>query len=387
MTERNNDERTPREVKWTMACLKSMEAYVSWFAVACMLLAPGRVDATSLVVGVQDRRLDIDASFAEDSVQNDQTSVRATYTWDVNERLTLVATGGAASSYLGLNDTRVTGATDLRMRGLFRPTDEWVIGFGSIVPLGLYELSANEVVAAQWIWNPRSGFPLSRLGEGLGWELTAARAFQISGDTSLGLAAAYLRHAEFDLLDGNTGEYRLGDEVSVSAAVDWRFQGDVSALLDVSHRISQADELSGIEFVEKGARTSVGASVRIPGRSFVTQWTMRATFQGDNTLSAAATDSLAISEAAGIRLHLGGRVARSVGESTLIYLDGQLNRIAGTDYAVPTDGTAFLVGPGVGWRMNEQFSIGARLAFLSSSGDDDLDYTGTDALVTLEFRP
>ena len=131
--------------------------------------AIGLAEASSLVVGVQDRRLDIEASFAENDVVNDQTSLRATYTWDMGDAVTIVAAGGAASSYLGLNDTRIGGPTDLRVRGLIHPGDTWVFGIGSIVPLGLYELTANEVTAAQWVWNPRSGFPLTRLGEGLGW--------------------------------------------------------------------------------------------------------------------------------------------------------------------------------------------------------------------------
>lgn len=351
------------------------------------LLAASAASATSLLVGVQDRRLDIDASFAPETVENDQTSLRVTYTWDLGDAFTLVATGGGASSYLGLNDTRLNGATDLRLRGLYRIGDRFVVGAGSIVPMGLYELAANEVTAAQWVWNPRSGFPLSRFGEGWGWELTSAWSFPLGGDLSAAVAGAYLHHAEFDLLGDETGLYRLGNEVSVSGALDWRPADGSSLLLQAAYRSFGSDELGGEEFLEKGGQFSLGGSASLPLGAFVLSSAARLAVQADNSFAPAEGDTVAISEAAGTRYGLDLRVGRGVGEDGLVYLDALYAVVAGTDYAIPVDGSAFSVGPGFGWRMGDPISLGARLLWVDSSGDDDLSYTGTDLLITLEYRP
>ena len=372
----------------TTPVLRTARSVVVAFVLLSLFGQVFPAQASSLVVGVQDRRLDIAASFAEDDVVNDQTSLRATYTWNMGDALTLVAAGGAASSYLGLNDTRIEGPTDLRVRGLIHPGDHWVFGVGSVVPLGLYELTANEVTTAQWVWNPRSGFPLTRLGEGLGWEATIARAFEISGNTSLGIAAAFLRHGEFDLIEGGTASYRLGDSRSASAAIDWRLPGNGSALLDVSFANFGSDELSGAEYLSKGNQFGMGFGLSLPMGGFVTRANLDMTYQFDNELTAAAAaDTIAISESGGSRVGLSGRIGHSLGRSVLLYVDGQFAMLTGSDYAIPINGTSTAIGPGFGWRAHDSFSLGAHLAFLSSTGDDDLDFTGTDVLVTLEFRP
>ncbi|MEZ4649498.1 MAG: hypothetical protein R3E97_12090 [Candidatus Eisenbacteria bacterium] len=364
------------------------------------------VAGSSLVLGVQDRRLDIDLdltvageSVLAQSVDNSQTSLRATYTWDVNESFTVVATGGGASSYLGLNDTRLNGATDLRFRALYRPGDRFVVGVGTIVPMGLYELSANEVIAAQWVWNPRSGFPLSRFGEGWGWEFTSAYSIPITPNVSGGVAAAYLHHAEFDLLGEDTGLYRLGGELSLSGAVDWRLGHGRSLLLHGALRHFGSDELSGAEFVQKGTQFSGGGTAYVPFGAYFLRCGAKASYQGDNTFTRAEGDTLAISEAAGSRYGLDVRIGRGTSDRVFVYLDGLVSFVDGTDYDIPVNGTVFSIGPGFGWRMNESFSLGTRLLWLTSSSDPviretdagrqetTLDYTGTDVLVTLEFRP
>lgn len=356
-------------------------------------LGPARAD-TSLVVGVQDRRLDIDASFAPDlsPIDNDQTSIRGTLTWELSDAWTVVAMSGAASSYLGLNDTRIGGMTDLRLRAIFRPTPEWVFAAGSIVPFGLYELTANEVTTAQWVWNPRSGFPLNRFGEGFGWELTAARAVSLSPDLSAGIAAGYLRHAEFDLLKGGTGAYRLGPEFSLSVALDWRLPSSTVVIFDSNYRIYGDDELASENYLAQGSQFAMGVSLDLPLGANVTHWGMHAAYKADNELlylaeEEAAGDSIAVSVAGGASYGFDARVGRALSPSVLAYLEGQVDVLTGSDYALPTNGTALAVGPGFGWRASDRVSIGGRFAWLKSSGTDDLDFTGRDLLLTLEFRP
>lgn len=359
---------------------------------AASLLATTAFAESSLVLGIQDRRLDIDASFAPDPVDNDQTSVRGTFTWDLGEAWTVVAMSGAATSYLGLNDTRIGGMTDLRLRAIYRPTPEWVLAAGSVVPLGLYELTANEVTTAQWIWNPRSGFPLNRLGEGFGWELTAARAVPLTPRLSAGIAAGYLRHAEFDLLESGTGAYRLGPEFSASIALDWRLENAAVLIVDSRFRFFGNDRLAGKDYIEQGDQVDLGASLELPVGAYLTRWGMRIGHKTDNELlylsdDQAAADSVAISVAGGSTFGFQARVGRALSPSVLAYAEGTLDVVSGSDYALPTNGTAVSIGPGFGWRINEMFSVGGRISWLHSSGTDDLDFTGRDVLITLEYRP
>jgi hypothetical protein len=368
-----------------LACVMALLA-MSFLSVTAALAQ------SSLVLGVQDRRLDIEASFAPDPIDNDQTSIRGTFTWELGDAWTVVAMSGAASSYLGLNDTRIGGMTDLRLRAIYRPTPEWVIGAGSVVPLGLYELTANEVTTAQWIWNPRSGFPLNRLGEGFGWEVTAARAVALTPRLSAGIAAGYLRHAEFDLLESGTGAYRLGSEMSTSIALDWRMADAAALVVDSQFRFFGADQIAGKDYVSQGNQFGIGATLELPLGAHVTRWGVRAAHKTDNELlyltdEEAAADSIALSVAGGSTFGFEARVGRALSPSVLTYVEGAVDVVRGSDYALPTNGTAFSLGPGFGWRINDAFSVGGRLSWLHSTGTDDLDFTGRDLLLTLEYRP
>jgi hypothetical protein len=353
-----------------------------------------RAQSASLVLGFQHRNLDIDTKLVPelDPIGNQQTSLRATYTWDMNERFTVVAQGGVASSYLELTDARLTGLTDLRLRGLYRPSPEWAIGVGTIVPFGLYELSANEVTTAQWTWNPRSGFPLNAFGSGWGWEITAARAFAITPTFTAGLAAGVLRHAEFNFLDLEEAKYRLGSEGSLSLALQWDLDRGRRLRTRIAGKLFGADQLAGENFVEQGSQVEIGANLDTPVGSWFSSWGARVLAKGDNSIEVPATPGVAdsvtqISQAPGTYLTLEGRLGRPVGESFQIYVEGTYTTISGSDYAVGANGNSTGFGPGFGWRVSPNLSLGGRFLILMGTGDADLEFDGQDFLITAEFRP
>lgn len=372
-----------------------------------MAPAGGHAGSSSLVLGFQDRRLDIDTGLEDveelglpdgfDPVGNDQTSVRATWTWDMGERLTVVAQGGAASSYLELTDARLNGLTDVRLRALYRPTDAWAIGVGTIVPFGLYELNANEVTTAQWTWNPRSGFPIGAFGEGWGFEATIARGLPLSETVSAGFAAAYLQHAEFSLLDGELGRYRLGTEIGASVALDFLPERGRRLRATASYTLFGADRLGGIDVVDQGDKIALGLEAELPLGAFATAWGAQVALKGDNTIFTAATDSLPqISQAPGTYLSFYGRGARAVSAAVSLFAEASVTMITGSEYAIGTDGHTLAFGPGVGWRASPSLAFTGRFQYVTGSGDrprlegipeEDLSFTGTDVLVTVEVRP
>ncbi len=348
---------------------------------------------SSFVIGVQDRRLNIagvDDPAGGDfpAVDNEQTSVRSTWTWRTTEKLTVVAQTGWAKSFLELNDTELTGMTDGRLRLLYRPAPAWVLGVGTIIPFGLYELTANEVTAAQWTWNPRSGFPLSSFGAGLGYELTLARAFDLSDNVSAGFAGAFLKHAEFDLLAGGTGKYQLGDEFGLSSALDIRFARGRMLRLDFAYVLFGTDQLGGADFVDQGDQIQLGAQLHLPAGAFTTTWAVRGVTKGDNTLfQTDDADSLVeIAQASGSYLYFDGRVAYAFTRNFLFHVFGRITASDESEYAIGANGTSFQFGPGIGWRIGRSASVGLQYGYIDGHGDGDVSFDGSDILFTLELR-
>jgi hypothetical protein len=357
---------------------------------ALLALAFAASDAvpSSLVVGVQDRRLGVDLGVPElDPVGNSQTSVRATWTYDVSDALTLISQGGFASSYLELNDTRVSGTTDARFRALYRPRPDWALGAGTIVPFGVYELTAAEVTAAQWAWLPNGGFPLNRLGEGFGWELTAAKGFHLGPGATAGLAVAWLRHAEFKLLDPAVGgDYRLGTETSLSAATDFELSPAARLRIDGMYRLYGPDQLAGEDHVEQGDQGEVGMSLDAAG-----PWTgsagVRFVFKSDNEFTGGEEDSVAsFSQTPGTLILLDGRIGRAASEKVLLYLTGRVSLLSSTDY-IQGDGTTYAFGPGIGWVASPAVRVGLQYNYIVGEADDIEGFDGHDVLFTLEVRP
>lgn len=358
---------------------------------ALHLLAPPvhAASSSSLLVGVQDRRLDFDLGVAgQDPIANEQTSVRSTLTWNLSDRWTFVAQGSGASSYLELNDTRLTGLTDVKVRALFRPTEAWAVGAGTILPFGLYELTANEVTTAQWAWIPGAGYPLNRFGEGFGWEVTAARAFRAGPGTTLGLAAAYLRHAEFQLLAGEAGDYRLGDEVGLSAGADWESPSGRTFGVDAVYRLFGADQISGSDAIEQGDQFDGGVRLGLPFGPFTTTWSLRGAWKGDNEITDRTDpDSVAqIAQAPGTYLSVDGRIGYALTRTLAVSIEGSLIDVSGSDYlGGAADGATWSAGPGIGWRAAPGIAFGARYQYVHGTKDAGIDIDGHDLLVTMEL--
>ncbi len=355
---------------------------------ALTLVPEARSGPSSLVIGVQDRRLEIRNVDDFDPVANEQTSVRSTLTWMASEKLTVVVANGWADSFLGLDGTSISGMTDGRLRLLYRPTPDWVIGGGTVMPFGLYELTANEVQAAQWMWNPRSGFPLSGFGEGLGWEFTLARAFSLSERVSAGLAFAFLRHAEFELLGGETGKYRLGSETGFSAAIDWELGRGRMIRLDGGFVLFGSDELSGEEFIDQGNVKRLGAAIDYPFASYTLSFAVKGLAKSDNTFF--ETDStgapVEIAQPSGNYLYLDLRIGRAFSRKVLGYLGTRASFMDDSEYAIGANGTTVGFGPGIGYRASNAFSFTVQYNRIEGHGDGDVQLDGNDWLFTMEMR-
>ena len=184
----------------------------------------------------------------------------------------------------------------------------------------------------------------------------------------------------------------MGSEISTSIALDWRLADATNLLVDSRFRFFGNDQLAGQDYVAQGDQLGIGATLELPLGAHVTRWGMHAAYKTDNELlyltdEEAAADSIALSVAGGSTFGFEARVGRALSPSVLTYVEAAVDVVSGSDYALPTNGTAFALGPGFGWRINDAFSVGGRLSWLHSSGTDDLDFTGRDLLLTLEYRP
>jgi len=324
-----------------------------------------------------------------DEVWIGQSSVRTSLAADVTRSLSVVVTGGAGFSGLdeAVGGTDVSGPTDLRAKLFYRAwQDRLLVGAGLVVPTGKEAFAADELTTAQWTWNPLCGFPVKRLGEGLGGDFTAAAALPLGSSAVIGLGAGYYSRGEYDLRSDADSRYRPGAEISGTAGID--FPGESRTLrFAVTYRGYETDELNGAASVDQGDQIEGGASFTTGGARISGTLGARAIVKSDNTYYGADPDVPTV-QSGGNSYFLSGRLAWAAAEKVFLFGDASWNKF--TDFGITTqavNGSSLTIGPGLGWRPSRAVELAIRGAYAFGGTDDGtIDFTGYDVATSFTLH-
>lgn len=166
------------------------DAAVLALALSAALAPAGAQAGVTLTTVAQSRSLTIQGDGlraltepATDEIWIGQTYITSSLAAGLTSSLSLVLTGGVGFSGLdeAVGGTDLTGPTDMRAKLFYRfAGDRILLGAGVVVPTGRDAFETDEITTAQWTWNPLCGFPLKRLGEGLGGDVSLAAALPVS---------------------------------------------------------------------------------------------------------------------------------------------------------------------------------------------------------------
>jgi len=366
-------------------------------AIVLGLLPPGALCAQSTwTTVIQTRSLNLDAellggdSLGAGGADISQTSIRTTITAFVTPALSVVVSGGAGLSdlqgFAGASEAQ--GLTDTRVKLFYRIAGGRVLlGAGVVAPTGLHSLEPDELSTAAGVWSPLLGFPLKRLGEGWGGDVSGSVAFPLGDRTTLGLGAGYYARGEYDLSANPVSQYRPGNEISSTAAFDF-IEERTGLRLALALRSFAADRLNGADYIDQGDQIEGTARFWWRGDRLGMALTGHAVAKGDNRFFVSAARGAATAEDPGGRsVFFGGRLSWQASGRLSIF--GEATGGLFTDYEaalVPVNGRSWTAGPGLGWQPGPNLETSVRFALTGGSAEDGGSYDGYDVLAMVAVK-
>ncbi len=337
------------------------------------------------------------------------------------DRFDIVLFGAWARTTLdfGADEAALSGITDSRLKGVWRPNRNTFLSVGTNLPAGKRTLfQGNDTVApgrpltttarraagssgstrplhsgtdhrevevAQAMSSPLLGFRARRMGEGFDLELSGGVAARLSSTVSIGAGAGYAVKGAYDLYETPDGtvDFKPGGEASASAGFDWRPADGALLRLDVAGRTFQDDESLGEKVYRAGTQIEVEAlmarvtpktSVRITARNVVKEDDERFETAGDEILSTAVRSSNSLWAAGEVYVVAVASIALGVEARAGVFGDSD---------AGLSDGSTAAIGPGVRW-SGPRHHVGIAAQWLSGNAEDNtLDLSGLDVSAAL----
>lgn len=337
-------------------------------------------------------------------------------------RFDMVAFGAFANSTLKFGDEEngsLSGVTDFRIKGFWRPGDRAFLAVGVNLPVGKQTLrqgtfgaagrpqrsagrdllapkhdgtdagAHHEVEVAQALWSPLLGFRAKRMAQGFDLDLSAGTAFALSPRATLGLGAGYLLKGEYDFIETEDGVIRFkpAGEVSGSIGLDLRPNEDLLFRLDVAARAFGDDEQSGLKVFH--AATQIELDALLAGRSTGWNWLVRArdVVKGDDEILSDSGGGLSRTAQPSVDSFWAvGELYRNL--SPAFALGGTLEYGSfGASELTVSDGHTLSVGPGLRIGRSEATHVRLRGSILSGTAEDGaLDLSGLDVSAVVSFK-
>jgi hypothetical protein len=317
----------------------------------------------------------------------------------------LMAAGAYATTTLKLengDEATLSGLTDVRLKGTYRPMGRAQVSLGVNLPVGketLVQGSAevveklralhegddggahHEIEVAQAMWSPILGFRTKRMGAGFDMEFGAGYAVPLSPTATLGLGAAYITKGEYDLFETEDGvtSFKPGPEASATIGVDFRPGQNTLLRFDLTGRTYGDDESNDEPVFKAGtqievdvllARTTSAWSLGLRGRSV--------TRSDDELVSGAGEDVVRTAVSATPSVWGLGEAYRQLSPRLALGAELQAGSF-GESETVLSDGKTFAIGPGlrIGSAGGRRLTLRA-LYLTGSAGDGDVDLSGYD---------
>ena len=276
--------------------------------------------------------------------------------------------GGDAIDLGGMVDTRIQGAYALY-------DDRLLVNFGVSVPTGKTALTSEESSVASNLSSSALGFPVKKMGEGLGLSFGGAYAEQF-GPAVIGTGLSYLRKGKYDPYE-NATDYKPGDETVLTAGID--FPGERTLVrTNVVYTVYGADTQDDEDIIKNGSQTDLSATFAYRGHPLGFYVTVLDIMRGKNSyaLDGELKEEDKNSHGNDLRIYTGVRYALS----TALALKGtfQLKQIDKNEYDFG-DASVMGFGGGLQWVMGTRLTLdGGVKIFTGSMNDESTDISGME---------
>ena len=310
----------------------------------------------------------------------------------------IVAFGSWASTKLKPSrgaESSLTGFTDFRLKGIWRPGGRGMLSAGVNLPVGKRTIEVSgtggdELAVAQAMWSPILGMRTKRMGEGFDFEFGAGWAAPLSPKATLGLGAGYAVKGEYDLFRTSAGvtRFKPGAEASASLGIDFRPDQGTLLRVDVAGRRFAEDKSGGEPVFQSGTQVEIDA---VFGRD-TPGWTLairgRNVSRSDDNVISGTGSAITRTTVTPAGLLFGlAEVYRKAGPSVAVGAEVEVASF-GRSGAALSDGTTLAVGPGLRIGSAGGSRVSARALYLTGNAQGgDVKLSGFDATlaVTLAF--
>lgn len=195
-----------------------------------------------------------------------QISVPLTFVYPVNEKLLLDITASPAFNSMNTGiDATLGGLSDTRLRGSYLLNERnFLITFGLNLPSGKRSLKVDEFSVASVLAIHALDFQVPVLGQGFEVNSGIVKAFDLNRMV-IGVGAGFLFRGPYQPLDGADFDYDPGEEISLSAGVDYDIGRKNKLMMDLSYTLYTTDRIQSKPVFQSGNRLSIQATAYFPG--------------------------------------------------------------------------------------------------------------------------
>jgi hypothetical protein len=195
-----------------------------------------------------------------------QIAIPVTFLYPVNDQLQLsMAMGPAFSTVESQSSSALNGFSDTRFGGSYLFKNEKLLAtFGLNLPSGKNALTSEELSVANVLALHAFDFQVPILGQGLDVSAGLVSAFPFSGMVA-GLGAGILMRGAFEPYENGGDKYNPGEEITLSAAVDYPLRQQRKLMFDAGYTIYTADKVGSDKMYQSGNRITLQGMAWFPG--------------------------------------------------------------------------------------------------------------------------
>ncbi|HOT97015.1 MAG TPA: hypothetical protein PLG50_06490 [bacterium] len=195
-----------------------------------------------------------------------QIAFPVTFLYPVNEQTQLsMAMGPAFSTVESTGSAALNGFSDTRFSGSYLFKNEKLLAtFGLNLPSGKSALNTEELAVANILALHAFDFTSPILGQGLDVSAGMVSAFPLAGMVA-GLGAGFLLRGGFEPYENGGGSYNPGEEITLSASVDYPLSHRQKLMLDAGYTLYTADKVGSAKVFQAGNRLTLQAMAWFPG--------------------------------------------------------------------------------------------------------------------------
>jgi hypothetical protein len=292
-----------------------------------------------------------------------------------NTELRFYAAGVSTSATIYDSDYKLSGLTDMRLQlNQSLSDDRFLLSLGLNLPTGKRGLSvADNRPVMELLTQNYMSFPIRRLGEGFGVNLTAGAGLS-SGNLCYGGTVSYQINGSYEAYK-NEGDYNPGDMFSASVSANikkdkWGYVADATMMT------SSTDKVDGQKVFKQSTEFDLHAGAAYNGELYIFNGDVGYLIRGRNIRydsTEAVFDQLKIY---GNEFYVSGRLAYSLDPSWYVAPLGELRMIAGNEYDFGSSHTIGL-GAEIGRSIGNGTGIAAGFKYNTGSADGgNIDLSG-----------